>query len=694
MPTAKLTCTKNVTVSSKYTSKSYRNGYLAFGRGSGGDEYRLLLDFTAATDTIPAGVTVESATLVVPKTTGDIGSNAGFTAQACRITAAWTTSATWDSGNPSYTETGAATADTGTGHSGNVSFDVTSIVQAWVKGTATQRGIVLRKSTSGGTYIKVAKELGAYINVTYAYQASTFTTDGKATAGTAEGITITADSSALTHDLVLTFGGSTWTLATGKTAAQLTSWTASTDVCKKIPNDVSGTGKLTLTTYNGDTKIGSTSKDVTISVPSSAVPTIGTLTATIAGSSVAAGWGLYVKNHSRVKLTLSSASGALGSEIASITYSGNGWSASTTALNATSAVLTKAGSLAFTITAKDSRGRTSAAKTVTINVEDYAAPSISKASAVRADANGAAAGDGTYILVEATATNASVGGKNALTVNASVSPGGWSGTLSDGQVLLGGGNASVSLQYIVTVTATDSLGGKATRTVTVFTASRPINITQNGDGVAIGGYATADMFTSFLPASFPAGVQPNKISPSELDAVVEDGYYRIINESVSIGGVTSGYWYIHVTRYSSKNCVQECYPVTEKRYKVLRWQYDGEWVTEWENPPMATGVEYRTTERDNGNPVFVKRVQYEFSSTIGNASATTTTNIAHGISDFNKLVRCHGRLSGVNYQFPYLSTSGGLTAVSAVNATNIVVRISNMTWSANTFQFDVYCTKT
>lgn len=46
MPTKTLSCTRNVSISSKYPQNSYtESNRLAFGRGSANDEYRLLLAF-------------------------------------------------------------------------------------------------------------------------------------------------------------------------------------------------------------------------------------------------------------------------------------------------------------------------------------------------------------------------------------------------------------------------------------------------------------------------------------------------------------------------------------------------------------------------------------------------------------------------------------------------------------------------
>lgn len=186
---------------------------------------------------------------------------------------------------------------------------------------------------------------------------------------------------------------------------------------------------------------------------------------------------------------------------------------------------------------------------------------------------------------------------------------------------------------------------------------------------------------------------PITITPDQLDATTFNGYYRIANQETTIAGYANSYWYMHVTRYSSGNCVQELHPVTDYRYTIIRTQQANEWVEEWVNPPMVPGVEYRTVERSERKPVYAQRITYKFDSTIGSTSSTTTVNIAHGISGYGKLVSCQGRVPSSNYQFPYLSTSGGITAVCAVNTTNIVLRLSNMTWSANTFEFDVYYTK-
>ena len=72
------------------------------------------------------------------------------------------------------------------------------------------------------------------------------------------------------------------------------------------------------------------------------------------------------------------------------------------------------------------------------------------------------------------------------------------------------------------------------------------------------------------------------------------------------------------TVYSAINGLLTCC----KRY----YHVDIGWTPwEWENPPISAGIEYRTTERHNGKPVYVKAVD------VGGLPSNTSKTIAHGI---------------------------------------------------------------
>ena len=70
--------------------------------------------------------------------------------------------------------------------------------------------------------------------------------------------------------------------------------------------------------------------------------------------------------------------------------------------------------------------------------------------------------------------------------------------------------------------------------------------------------------------------------------------------------------------------------------------------TEWQNPPMAQGVEYRTTERWAGEPV------YRYMVNIGALPNSSFAEIAHGLSATH-IVRCEG-VSNYGFALPMVAS--------------------------------------
>lgn len=130
---------------------------------------------------------------------------------------------------------------------------------------------------------------------------------------------------------------------------------------------------------------------------------------------------------------------------------------------------------------------------------------------------------------------------------------------------------------------------------------------------------------------------------------------------------------------------------------VMYREIDGE--IEYFNPgPIDIGdgvaTEYRTTERWNGRPVYLRFVQYSYSGTLGNSDGYKDVLIPHGLDwgDRHRLVRVNACANGWAV-LPYLSSNGGMTVVNSVDDTNINLRIRNDTWSSPTFYIEVYYTK-
>lgn len=109
---------------------------------------------------------------------------------------------------------------------------------------------------------------------------------------------------------------------------------------------------------------------------------------------------------------------------------------------------------------------------------------------------------------------------------------------------------------------------------------------------------------------------------------------------------------------------------------------------EWQNPPMLLGVEYRTTERCKGKPVYAKRIEFTPTSAF---TANSTLYILHGISDFSELVRVTGK-SGT-YPIPYFSQPNSLTAFKQITNANIIID-TTIGWGTLSWQIDLYYTKT
>lgn len=220
-------------------------------------------------------------------------------------------------------------------------------------------------------------------------------------------VNINRKSSSFTHTVVFSFGSyskTTTGVGTSTSYAIPQSW------LNAIPNATSGTAKVTVTTYSGSTKIGSAvSKNFTLTVPASVVPTISGVTIAETESGINAQFGGFVQSKSKAKVTITAA-GALSSTIKAYktvidgkTYTG---SAPTTSTLAT------AGNRTVTITVTDSRGRT-ATTTRTIAVIAYTAPKINTFTAIRANGLGSADDNGTMALARCKFSVSAVNDKNA-----------------------------------------------------------------------------------------------------------------------------------------------------------------------------------------------------------------------------------------------------------------------------------------
>ena len=97
---------------------------------------------------------------------------------------------------------------------------------------------------------------------------------------------------------------------------------------------------------------------------------------------------------------------------------------------------------------------------------------------------------------------------------------------------------------------------------------------------------------------------------TDLNTVFSNGWYRTsdgdaVNFPTASDGQNYKYGWLFVT--TGFYTRQDYYTNTIAPMHFIRYYVDGNWST-WdiENPPMILGVEYRTTERYLGKPVYVK----------------------------------------------------------------------------------------
>ena len=315
-----------------------------------------------------------------------------------------------------------------------------------------------------------------------------------ATMGSEVTISINPAVDQFTHTLAYSFGSASGTITT-KTTLLAVKWTPALTLANQVPNATSGTGTLTCYTYSGSTLIGTKSITITLKVPTSVVPTIGSFTATRVDGTVPSSWGIYVQNKSAVTLTISNAAGAYGSTIKAYSITGGSYSGSSSTL--TTGALVSSGTYTFTGKVTDSRGRT-ATKTVSISVVEYSPPVITGHVSYRSNSSGTAADAGTYIRGLVTYTYASCSSKNTVTratyykrstattwTNASKSFNSGTG------FTFGGGNISAEYTYDVKYTLTDAFTTVSV-TETISTAAVLMDFLRGGKGIAIGKVAETE----------------------------------------------------------------------------------------------------------------------------------------------------------------------------------------------------------
>lgn len=330
------------------------------------------------------------------------------------------------------------------------------------------------------------------IRITYSIRYSAIETDvDKVNFGSAITTTISPNDPTFSHILTYQVGSysNTFTLAAGNLQHNFTvppSWISA------IPDAVIGYMTISCATYDsGGVLIGTETLQVEVDVPSSVVPTAGSITLTINGDTT--GWGVAIVDKTTITAALSGYSGVYGSTIVGYTLSGGNY----TSINENLLVASlEAGTLTVTGTVTDSRGR-KATVTKSITVYDYLPPFFQSLEVGRCNSLGTLSSDGHYARIRGIFDYSSVGEHNTVTCSiryTCISTGETysAGNLTSGVTkLIGNGDLSSDEEYDIEFTLTDGLQS-VTYVRHINSSAYAIHFKNGGRGVAFGQAATED----------------------------------------------------------------------------------------------------------------------------------------------------------------------------------------------------------
>lgn len=307
------------------------------------------------------------------------------------------------------------------------------------------------------------------------------------TLGSAGTITVNRAVNTFTHTIRLKCGSAAQVTIAEKSTATSITYTPPIEWASQ--NTAGTTVNITaeVTTYNGNTVVGTVTNTLKASIPASVKPALSAALADTAGYQGTYGW---VQGKSVLKATYT-ASGSYGSTIVSKSLAVGGKAASADGGN----TLQNAGTMAVVATVTDSRGRT-ASVTQNITVNAYSGPGIQDLTFLRGNYSGGTWADnamGDDIKLTFTLSIQLTGNKATVEVTgASNLTGQTSGAKTVYLVDYGTDSTGV-----VQVKATDALGGTVTREVTIPTVAVPLNMNFDLQAICFGGVAEKEKTVEF-----------------------------------------------------------------------------------------------------------------------------------------------------------------------------------------------------
>ena len=319
------------------------------------------------------------------------------------------------------------------------------------------------------------------------------------TLGQACVLSIRAEEERYTHRVTYALGGASGTVVQETAQRELT-WTPPLELARQLPRSVAGTMRLTVTTYDGDTTMGSSVTECRVYVPDTVRPTAALTVMPVNDNAGLEQWGVFVKGMTRLRWQVT-AQGAYGSSIDGCSVSCGGVGGS--GLSGVSAgAVSVSGEVTAAAVVKDSRGRSVSVEAGPVTVYEYSGPTMTRPAVCRCDADGTACSDGGYVKVKCGTQCSDVGGRNQVSLRVrSRRPGGEFGgytALESGveKVLPG---FSPLLSYELELSAEDLPGSRRTVVCAIPTAAAAVHLASGGTAVGVGKYAEHDRAVEVNP---------------------------------------------------------------------------------------------------------------------------------------------------------------------------------------------------
>ena len=146
----------------------------------------------------------------------------------------------------------------------------------------------------------------------------------------------------------------------------------------------------------------------------------------------------------------------------------------------------------------------------------------------------------------------------------------------------------------------------------------------------VGDKSNPHAVTAAQVGAAPAGYGLGTISEmvDNPDNVTKTGFYQFADGTIT--GSLVNWYLIHQSHNETGYMHETAFHVVDGK-RIERHKANGTWGEwEWDNPPMRPGVEYRTTERWNGEVKYKKLLSYSPSSFTAQA-----VQLPHGISNLD-----------------------------------------------------------